>query len=74
VQCRDGPFHLEVPRKWKNILQQLVLLCRAQMLLLLRQVRLLLVVLGVDLKLLQLLSQQKGLYLWALVTLWVASV
>jgi hypothetical protein len=34
-------------------------------------VRLLLLVLGVDL---QLLSRQKGLYLGALVTLWVATI
>ena len=49
-----------------RLLQQLVLL-----LLLLLQMRLLL--LGVDLELLQLLSSQKGLYMAALVTLWIAS-
>jgi hypothetical protein len=38
------------------------------------QLRLLLLVLGVDLKLLQLLSRQKGLYRGALVTLWAATI
>ena len=51
-----------------RLLQQLVLL-----LLLLLQMRLLLLMLGVDLELLQLLSSQKGLYMAALVTLWIAS-
>jgi hypothetical protein len=41
---------------------------------LLLKVCLLLLVLGVDLKLLQLLSRQKGLYLGALVTLWAATI
>jgi hypothetical protein len=48
-----------------RLLQQLVML--------LLQMRLLLLMLGVDLELLQLLSSQKRLYMAALVTLWIAS-
>jgi hypothetical protein len=47
-----------------SLLQQLVLLL---------QMRLLLLMLGVDLELLQLLSSQKRLYMAPLVALWIAS-